>query len=160
MFYRSVYKLQTCLVIPKISLKFAWELHFRFSPIHTFTYFTTTNMNGLYFTTGKVNHPIAFHNTCVSLICSSIIQRDSFSSHQELSSSFDLRTKQYKIYISEFDNSIFRLVCMSFQKGQRVIIPLRAKRVGEFIEIGHKKISPTGILSTLGCLSLCNSVTL
>ena len=32
------------------------------------------------------------------------------------------------------------------------IIPLRAKRVGEFIEIRHKKISPTSILSTLGCL--------
>ena len=30
-----------------------------------------------------------------------------------------------------------------------VFIPLRAKRVGEFIEIRHKKISPT-----LGCLSL------
>ena len=32
------------------------------------------------------------------------------------------------------------------------IIPLRAKRVGEFIETRHKKISPTRILSTLGCL--------
>ena len=39
-------------------------------------------------------------------------------------------------------------------------IPLRAKWVGEFIEIRHKKISPTCILSTLGCLWLCNSVTL
>ena len=28
-------------------------------------------------------------------------------------------------------------------------IPLRAKQVGEFIEIKHKKISPTRILSTL-----------
>ena len=32
------------------------------------------------------------------------------------------------------------------------IVPLRAKRVGEFIEIRHKKNSPTCILSTLGCL--------
>ena len=32
------------------------------------------------------------------------------------------------------------------------LIPLRAKRVGEFIEIRHKKISPTSILSTLECL--------
>ena len=29
------------------------------------------------------------------------------------------------------------------------IIPLRAKQVGEFIEIRHKKISPIRILSTL-----------
>ena len=36
-------------------------------------------------------------------------------------------------------------------------IPLRAKRVGEFIEIRHKKISPTRILSTL---EVCHSVTL
>ena len=33
------------------------------------------------------------------------------------------------------------------------IIPLRAKRIGEIIEIRHKKISLTRILSTLGCLS-------
>ena len=39
-------------------------------------------------------------------------------------------------------------------------IPLQAKWVGEFIEIRHKKISPTCILSTLGCLWLCDSVTL
>ena len=39
-------------------------------------------------------------------------------------------------------------------------IPLRAKQVGEFIEIRHKQISPTCILSTLGCLWLCDSVTL
>ena len=32
------------------------------------------------------------------------------------------------------------------------IIPLRAKQVEEFIEIRHKKISPTHILRTLGCL--------
>ena len=32
------------------------------------------------------------------------------------------------------------------------IIPLRAKRVGEFNEIRHKQISPTNILSALGCL--------
>ena len=32
------------------------------------------------------------------------------------------------------------------------IIPLRAKRVREFIEIRHKKNSPTRLLSTLGCL--------
>ena len=38
------------------------------------------------------------------------------------------------------------------------LIPLRAKQVGEFIEIRHKKISPTSILSTLGCMSLCHSV--
>ena len=41
-----------------------------------------------------------------------------------------------------------------------IFIPLQAKRVGEFIKISHKKISPTLILGTLGCLSLCNSVTL
>ena len=34
------------------------------------------------------------------------------------------------------------------------------KRVGEFIEFRNKKPSPTPILSTLGCLSLCHSVTL
>ena len=39
-----------------------------------------------------------------------------------------------------------------------MFIPLWAKRVGEFIEIRHKKISLTPILGTLGCLSLCNSV--
>ena len=39
-------------------------------------------------------------------------------------------------------------------------IPLRAKQVGEFIKIRHKKISPTRILKTLECLSLCDSVTL
>ena len=33
-------------------------------------------------------------------------------------------------------------------------IPLRVKQVGEFIAIRHKKISPTRILSTLGCLYL------
>ena len=33
-----------------------------------------------------------------------------------------------------------------------LVIPLRAKRVGEFIDIRHKQISPTRILSTLGCL--------
>ena len=33
------------------------------------------------------------------------------------------------------------------------IIPRRAKRIGEIIEIRHKKILPTRILSTLGCLS-------
>ena len=38
------------------------------------------------------------------------------------------------------------------------IIPLRAKQVWEFIEIRHKKIKPTRILGTLGCLSLCDSV--
>ena len=37
---------------------------------------------------------------------------------------------------------------------------LRAKRVGEFIGIWHKKFSLTRILSILGCLSLCDSVTL
>ena len=42
--------------------------------------------------------------------------------------------------------------------GLSSIIPLRAKRVGEFIEIRHKKISPTRMLATLGCLSLCNLV--
>ena len=31
-------------------------------------------------------------------------------------------------------------------------MPLQATRVGEFIEIRHKKIAPTRILSTLGCL--------
>ena len=36
-------------------------------------------------------------------------------------------------------------------------IPLLAKRVGECIKIRHKRISPTRILSTLGCLSLCDS---
>ena len=41
-----------------------------------------------------------------------------------------------------------------------MLIPLWAKRAGEFIEIRHKKISPTHILNTLGCLSLCNFVTL
>ena len=40
------------------------------------------------------------------------------------------------------------------------IIPLRAERVGEFIEIRHKNISPTRILGTLECLWLCDSVTL
>ena len=39
----------------------------------------------------------------------------------------------------------------------QLIIPLRAKRVGELIEIRHKKISPTHILSTLWCLWLCDS---
>ena len=38
------------------------------------------------------------------------------------------------------------------------IFPLRAKQVGEFIEIRHKNISPTRILSTHECLSLCDSV--
>ena len=32
------------------------------------------------------------------------------------------------------------------------VIPLRAERVVEFIEIRHKRISPIRILSTLGCL--------
>ena len=32
------------------------------------------------------------------------------------------------------------------------LFPLLVKREGEFIEISHKKISPTHILSTLGCL--------
>ena len=32
------------------------------------------------------------------------------------------------------------------------LIPLQAKQVGEFIEVRHKKISPTCILSTFGCL--------
>ena len=36
--------------------------------------------------------------------------------------------------------------------------PLREKQVGEFIEIRHKNISPTRILGTLECLSLCDSV--
>ena len=40
------------------------------------------------------------------------------------------------------------------------LIPLQAKRVGELIEIGQKKISPTRILGTLGFPSLCDSVTL
>ena len=35
---------------------------------------------------------------------------------------------------------------------EMVFIPLRAKRVGQFIEIRHKNISPTHILNTLGCL--------
>ena len=35
------------------------------------------------------------------------------------------------------------------------LIPLRVKRVGEFMVIRHNKISPTRILSTLGFLSLC-----
>ena len=34
----------------------------------------------------------------------------------------------------------------------KVVIPLQVKQVREFIEIRHKKISPTHILSTLGCL--------
>ena len=37
------------------------------------------------------------------------------------------------------------------------LIPLQAKRVGELIEIGQKKISPTRILGTLGFPSLCDS---
>ena len=42
-----------------------------------------------------------------------------------------------------------------------ILIPLRAKRVGEFIENGYKKISPTRIGSGSGVtLSLCDSVTL
>jgi hypothetical protein len=40
-------------------------------------------------------------------------------------------------------------------------IPMRAKRVGEFIKNGHKKIIPTHIGSGSGVtLSLCDSVTL
>ena len=35
---------------------------------------------------------------------------------------------------------------------QSKLIPLRAKREGEFFEIRHKKISPTPILSNFGCL--------
>ena len=50
---------------------------------------------------------------------------------------------------------IFSLMVLNIQAYG--FIPLQAKRVGEFIEISHKKISPTRILSTLGCLSLCNS---
>ena len=38
---------------------------------------------------------------------------------------------------------------MSFCNKLFIFIPLRAKRVGEFIEIRHKKISPTHIPSTL-----------
>ena len=49
--------------------------------------------------------------------------------------------------------SLFHVVFSAF-------IPLRAKRVGEFIEIRHKKILPTRILNTLECLWLCHSVTL
>ena len=40
------------------------------------------------------------------------------------------------------------------------LIPMGATQVGEFIEIGHKKNSPTHILGTFGCLSLCHSKTL
>ena len=43
-------------------------------------------------------------------------------------------------------------------KHTKEFISLRAKGVGEFIEKRHKKLSPTRILSTLGRLSLCNSV--
>ena len=50
-------------------------------------------------------------------------------------------------------------ILVSCQKRQVgfMVIPLRAKQEGEFIEIRHKKISPTHILSTLG---VCDSVTL
>ena len=34
----------------------------------------------------------------------------------------------------------------------KAVIPLQAKRVVEFIEIRHKKNSPTRILRTLRCL--------
>ena len=47
-----------------------------------------------------------------------------------------------------------------FEKQKIEEIHLQAKRVGELIEIRHKKKSPTCILSTLGCLSLCMSVAL
>ena len=40
-------------------------------------------------------------------------------------------------------------------KHTKEFISLRAKGVGEFIEKRHKKLSPTRILSTLVCLSLC-----
>ena len=53
---------------------------------------------------------------------------------------------------SNFNNLIIKLT--------QYIIPLWMKWVGELIEIRHKKISPTRILSTRGCLSLCHSVTL
>jgi hypothetical protein len=69
-----------------------------------------------------------------------------------------LFTKKYSSY------DIFTFVLVDYLIENRptgchnVIFPLQAKRVGEFIEIRHKKISPTLILSTLECLSLCDSV--
>ena len=54
--------------------------------------------------------------------------------------------------LHEYDNDWYRQLHFK-------IIPLRAKQVGEFIEIRHKKISLTRVLSTLGSvtLSLCDS---
>ena len=51
-------------------------------------------------------------------------------------------------------NSSIKLPCTVWETNLNLscFIPLRAKPVGEFIEIRHKKISPTSILSTLGCL--------
>ena len=46
----------------------------------------------------------------------------------------------------------YALIVMTFNFKMLSLIPLRVKGVGEFIEIRHKKISPTDILSTLECL--------
>ena len=53
-----------------------------------------------------------------------------------------------------------QLYLFKYHRNIIFIFPPPAKRVGKFIEIRHKKISHTCLLSTLGCLSLCNSVTL
>ena len=55
---------------------------------------------------------------------------------------------------------VFMLVFLSPISIYYFFIPLQAKQIGEIIEIRHRKILPTRILSTLGCLSLCHSVTL
>ena len=61
-------------------------------------------------------------------------------------------SKDTKIRV--FEASFFpRFYFIRHCDGQhKVIIPLQAKRVREFIEIRYKKISPTPILSTLGCM--------
>ena len=55
--------------------------------------------------------------------------------------------------ISEFCSAAFDLTMID-QSNRAEIIPLRANRVGEFIEIRHKKISPTQLSAVFQSPSL------
>ena len=60
-------------------------------PFQSHTHFTMTNMNGHF----NYQHECSLQYLCFTYLLYYKL-RDSFSSHQELSSSFDLRTKQHQ----------------------------------------------------------------
>ena len=71
------------------------------------------------------------------------------SVHRNIFNPFNVRKSKDHFYKVNY-YVLHSTIIIKLQYSVKCLIPLRAKRVGEFIEIRHKNISPTRILGTLG----------